>query len=180
MSAGVHSQPARDFSDVAIWRGSLAAIVAGYLIAVVAPAIWASLDVESFDLQRAWFLITYRLHDALDPAALLAGFCTMGVMVVIGYFVMAAYKGDHTTYVAALIMGARTAAVGFAILLLLATLVSGGAILTTHIGGVFDPLAAIAQIVGLGAFVLIAGAITGLAARLAAGAPTVELAQEAG
>ncbi len=104
----------------------------------------------------------------------------MGVMVVIGYLVMAAYKGDHTTYAAALVIGARTAAVGFAILLLFLLPVSGGAILTTHTGGVFDPLAAIAQLLVTGALMLIAGAITGLAARLAAGAPTVELTQEAG
>jgi hypothetical protein len=167
MNATSDVGPVRDFSDAAIWRGSLAAIVAGYLLWVLSVALWTSISLGWFDLQSLIFAARF----AFEAPALIAGVCSLGVAVVIGYFVMAAYKGDHTTYIAAMIIGARTAAVIFAaffVVLLIANLgamfADGGAG-----AGVYFMQSAVACV-----YMMAIGAGTGLAARIAAGAPTIE------
>jgi hypothetical protein len=159
------TKPARDFTDLAIWRGGLAAIVVGYLLSMSISAM--RYGAAGFDVA----LLANTLRFALEPAPLVMGVTTMGVAVVIGFFVMAAYKGDHTTFRAALVIGARTGAIVFAIAAVLGLLLSLSAITATGMHG-FGVLVGPA-IVGLLVAIAV-GAVTGLAARLAAGAPTVE------
>lgn len=173
MSATSEVGPARDFSDVAIWRGSLAAIVVGYLMWVIAAAGWRSISAGWFDLQSVLFAMRF----ALEAPMLVAGVCGMGVAVVIGYFVMAAYKGDHTTRTAAMIIGGRTGAIVFAIVVFFALIANLGAVFA-DVGRFVSGLpSAILQLAIPCALVLAVGAITGLAARIAAGAPTIETSQ---
>lgn len=177
MNAASGVGPARDFSDVAIGRGSVAAIVVGYFLSFLVPAVWSGMVAAPFDLARPLLLLTYGLNNALNPIALIVGFCSIGVLLVIGYFVMAAYKGDHTSHVAAMIIGARTGAIAFGIMLAFGLLFSMGWLFSVHEGDFMAVAVFVMQLAVLFALILAAGAITALAARIAAGAPTVESQQ---
>lgn len=179
MNAPDEVRAMRDFTDVAVWRGSLVAIVVGYLLSIIVTAAWTSAAVGMFDPARLALALPGLIGYALDPAAMVAGFCAMAVMLVLGYFVMATYKGDHTTYPAAMIIGARTAGIGFAILLIIGLIVSRGAIVMMGPSGPFGPLSSIVQLALACAMMLTAGALTGMAARVAAGAPTIDVHPEA-
>jgi hypothetical protein len=187
INAMMEPRPARDFSDVAIWRGSLVALVVGYALSAIATAMSASLvdfglalsmgADPGWDVGAVFATVQYNLRYALNPLALVTGFCGMCVVLVVGYFVMAAYRGDHTTYVAAAIIGVRTGAIGCALLLLVLLPLSLGSIF----GAIGDVSAMLAHAGGLlASFVqaLAVGALTGLAARIAAGAPTLQPANE--
>lgn len=173
MNATSNVGPVRDFSDVAIWRGSLAAIVVGYLLWVISAAMWRGVSVGWLDLQSLVFALRY----ALEAPMLVAGFCGMAVLVVIGYFVMAAYKGDHTTHFAAMIIGARTAAVALGIVIFFALIANLGANFADGGAFVFGLPTTVLRLATPCALILAAGALTGFAARIAAGAPTVESMQ---
>ena len=177
MSATSGLRPSRDFSDAAIWRGSAVAIIVGSFLSTVAPQIWTRVGSAQFDLVEALFVLSLSLQAAFNPAALVLAGCAMLVMVVIGYFVMATFRGDHTTYAAAMIIGARTAAIGIGIVLFFGLIFSRGAILTSYPGEVSDALASLVRFALACTISLGVGAITGLAARIAAGAPTVESTQ---
>lgn len=179
MNARDEARPTRDFTDVAIWRASLVAIVVGYLLSIILTAAWTSAAAGQFDPARLALALPELIGYALNPAAMVAGFCGMAVMLVLGFFVMAAYKGDHTTYPAALIIGARTAGIGFAILFIIGLIVSRGAIVLMGSGGAFGPLSSIVQLALACAMMLAVGALTGVAARVAAGAPKIEVSPEA-
>jgi hypothetical protein len=167
MNATSDVGPVRDFSDAAIWRGSLAAIVAGYLLWVLSVALWSSISLGWFDLQSVMFAARF----AFEAPALIMGICGMAVAVVIGYFVMAAYKGDHTTYVAAMIIGARTAAIGFAAIFVFLLIANMGTIFAGDgaVAGTYLMQSAAACV-----YMMAIGAGAGLAARIGAGAPTIE------
>jgi hypothetical protein len=170
MNATSDVGPARDFSDAAIWRGSLAAIVAGYLLWVLSIAVWSAVNLGWFDLQS--FLMSLRF--SFEAPALVVGVCGLGVAVVIGYFVMAAYKGDHTTYVAAMIIGARTAGVAFAAIFFVMLIANLGSVLVSGGAAASSLPDFFMQSAAVCAYMLAIGAGAGLAARIAAGAPTIE------
>lgn len=173
MTGGTQGQPSRDFTDSSILRGSAVAIIVGYFMAVVVASMWIGRIWSPLDMARGVSAVSFGLRNALHPATLAIGLCAMAVLVVIGYFVMAAYRGDHTTHAAAAIIGARTAAIGFAILLFFASLLNLGGIVA---GGALSALPAVGVLFVL---TLGAGAVTGLAARIAAGPPTVMREQQA-
>ena len=179
MNAASEAGPARDFSDVAIWRGSAVAVAVGCMLSVIVPRVWMQIGANPFDLAQAFFVLSYSFQFVFNPAALVLGICAMLIMVVISYFVMAAYKGDHTTHRAAMIIGARTAAIGIAISLFFSVMFSRGGVLTNYASDASGVLTGLAQVAVVCALSLAIGAITGLAARIAAGAPTIEIRNEA-
>ncbi len=175
MNAKPEAKQPRDFSSAAVWRGSIAAMVAGYFMSsIVLATLAGSATGFQVDLTQAFYMLPYTLAQLLNPILLMVALLPMVVVLVVGYFVMGAYQGDYTTYRAAAIIGARTAAIILAFPLFLMVLAAAGELVLHGLPNIYTTLYAILSLLAVCALVLGAGAITGLAARWAAGAPTVE------
>lgn len=164
MTRTTREQPTQDFSDLAMARASVAAVVAGFILTSLLAASWSPSGgwLFGFDPARGLSMLPYILASVLNPPFLIAGFGLMAIALVIGFFVMAAYKGDHTTWRAAMVIGARTAAIVVAIPAVIILLLN-----------LRDLLPALPPLMVFTLLTLIIGALTGLAARAAAGAPTL-------
>lgn len=162
----------RDFSSAAVWRGSIAAIVAGNIASAIAmTTLEAAFQGFRVDLLHVLDILAYQFEKLLNPLFLVAVFIVSAAILMVGYFVLGAYRGDFTTYRAAAVIGARTAAIIAAFPFFLFILASIGDFIL-HGPPDLDVAANVLKwLLASGALILAAGAVTGLAARAAAGAP---------
>jgi hypothetical protein len=166
MTGTSRKPPTHDFSDRAMARASIAALVAGFILTNLMAASWSPGGgwVLGFDPARGLAMLPLILAYVLNPLIMVVGAGIMFIAVFVGWFVMAAYKGDHTTYRAAMIIGARTGAIVVALPAVIILLANLGDLPNTILPLLFFTI-----------MTLVVGALTGLAARAAAGAPTLPI-----
>lgn len=165
MNAAPETPVARDFSDLAILRGSAAAIAAAHVMLVLTSALVAAAWTPAgLDAGRLLLLMPGLLMEAFEPLNLFMSAVMLSAIAVVGLFVLAAHE-DHTTYRAAFRAGVITAGIIIALPLIVV-------LLSAFVQGSF------AALPGLMLFVVPAlgtGGVAGLAGRFAAGAPRVLL-----
>ena len=160
---------AREFSDLAVLRGALAAAVTAYILLMLVIPILMSGD-PVLALQAA----PYALAASLRIESLFIGLTLMSALAIVGLIFLARDKGDYTTYAAAARAGAWTSALACAVVVAVFALPHLAA--SIFMGNVNVPLpdiVAIGQTAGTIAVTVCTGALAGLAGRLAARAPNV-------
>lgn len=158
-----------DFSGWATLRGAAAAAVSAYLLlmTIVPAALGAPF---SPDLLLEW------LRSAFAPMSLFVGTLFMSAASVVGLAFLANAKGNHTTYRAAAWAGACTAALLLAIACAIALLPSLIGLFATGLQSLSLPdVSAVAYFIWFTVVLMAIGAVSGLAGRVIAGAPTIPL-----
>jgi len=159
--------PPREFSDIAVLRGALAAAVSAYFLPTLVAPI-----VMSPDPGMALQALPYALGAVLRLEVLFIGLLLTSALSIVGLIFLVRNKRGHTTYAAAATAGAKTA--------LLVIAIAGALFILPHIAaslfmGRFDLPAfettVVMQFLSGGVGSVAIGALSGLAGRLAAGAP---------
>lgn len=166
--------PPREFSDGAVLRGALAAAVAAYFLPIlVAPLVMSGDPILAL---QAW---PYVLGVILRFETLFIGLLLTSALSIVGLIFLVRDKRGHTTYAAAARAGASTAAFVIVLASAVFTLPYIAAGLFT---GIFNlpelDLAVIMRFIGSSMGAIAVGALSGLAGRLAAGAPRTMPAPE--
>ena len=172
----MQEQPQPTFSRWSIARAAIAAIVSAYLL-FVASATLSSLEIVGQSHGGPTITLTdLILMTALNSFALTYILGGIVLAVAAGFFVLAIWKGDKTTFFAA-----ASAGVGIATLISLM-------LVGTALAPLFDDMLAerfsmpVSDLIGMAqtaGMLLAIGALSGLAGRLAAGAPRITPAAEA-
>jgi hypothetical protein len=165
----------RDFSGWAVLRGALTSAVAAYfLLTLVIPIL------ISGDPLMALQAIPYGLGYILRLEVLFIGLTLMSALSVVGLIFLVRDKHGYTTYAAAARAGAKTA--------ILVLVVASAVFILPHLAAALvrgnftvrsPDIAAIMLFAGGSLGTVAVGALSGLAGRLAAGAPRITPAAEA-
>jgi hypothetical protein len=163
----------RDFSDWAVFRATTAAALSAYVLL----AIFGILQRTLADLAITGTLppadYAAQLANTFTPMLLIISLPPLYAAALIGVFVLSVQKGGRTSYADAARAGAKTGAIALAIILVMFFIPVVPLMLS---GGGFSILVFIATQLLV---VMAIGALSGLAARWAAGRPTIELQQDA-
>lgn len=168
-------EPDRDFSGWALLRGWLASALCAYVvIMILSPTLLFSRNL--FDLSS----LLERLSQTVQLANFLVGMVFTSAFASVALALLFRTRRDHSTFLAASMAGAKAAGLGIGSVYLIGLVLNLFAVRPPG----YEILApanwkTAAGMLWLAIIVVGAGAVSGLAFRAAAGAPTVERAPDA-
>lgn len=165
----------REFSDWAVLRGALTSAVAAYvLMTFVVPIL------TSGDPLMALQAMPYALGYILRLEVVFIGLTLMSALSIVGLIFLVRDKRGYTTFAAAARAGAKTAIFVLVVAFALFTLPQlAAAVFTGNFTAPALDITAIMLFAGGSLGTITVGALSGLAGRLAAGAPKSTPAAEA-